>query len=112
LNFPPCTVLPTNGDDGPASWAALPFQISIGCFLPSGNWRGAEWLSRFVKGDSVMEGVENIFSGDLATGESIWRDCLSAAAGFEKPSDRSHGTAKSMMRLSGGCGNDRRFAGR
>ncbi len=53
----------------------------------------------------LREGVECLLSGDLDTGKAILRDYINGTIGFEKLSDLTRKTPKSLMRMLGPKGN-------
>jgi hypothetical protein len=55
----------------------------------------------------LREGVECLLAGDLDTGKSILRDFINATMGFERLSQLTHKSTKSLMRMLGPKGNPR-----
>ncbi len=53
----------------------------------------------------LREGIESLFSGELAVGKDILRDYVNATLGFEKLSKRVKIPVKSLMRMLGPSGN-------
>ncbi len=53
----------------------------------------------------LREGVECLLAGDLDTGKAILRDYINATIGFEKLSQLTHKSTKSLMRMLGPNGN-------
>jgi len=53
----------------------------------------------------LREGVECLLAGELETGKAILRDYINATIGFEKLSDVTNKSAKSLMRMFGPKGN-------
>jgi hypothetical protein len=53
----------------------------------------------------LREGIENLLSGEVETGKIILRDFINATVGFNKLSDVTHRSTKSLMRMLGPRGN-------
>jgi DNA-binding phage protein len=53
----------------------------------------------------LTEGIDLLFSGDLATGKVVLRDYVNATIGFEKLAAATGIGAKSLMRMLGPDGN-------
>ena len=53
----------------------------------------------------LKEGLECLLSGDVDTGKAVLRDYINATIGFEKLSDLTDKSPKSLMRMFGPKGN-------
>jgi hypothetical protein len=53
----------------------------------------------------LREGIECLLTGDLDTGKALLRDYINATVGFEKLSNLTHKSTKSLMRMLGPKGN-------
>ena len=53
----------------------------------------------------LKEGIECLLSGDVDTGKAVLRDYINATIGFEKLSDLTDKSSKSLMRMFGPKGN-------
>ncbi len=53
----------------------------------------------------LKEGLECLLSGDVDTGKAVLRDYINATIGFDKLSDLTDKSPKSLMRMFGPKGN-------
>ena len=53
----------------------------------------------------LSEGVEQLLTGDVATGKAVLRDFINATIGFEDLGIKTGKSAKSIMRMFGPDGN-------
>ncbi len=53
----------------------------------------------------LKEGIECLLSGDVDTGKAVLRDYINATIGFDKLSDLTDKSPKSLMRMFGPKGN-------
>ena len=53
----------------------------------------------------LKEGLECLLSGDVDTGKAVLRDYINAMIGFDKLSDLTDKSPKSLMRMFGPKGN-------
>ena len=55
----------------------------------------------------LQEAVEQMLTGDMATGKAVLRDYINATVGFERLARETGTPAKSLMRMFGPKGNPR-----
>ncbi|WP_243310889.1 DNA-binding protein [Fundidesulfovibrio agrisoli] len=55
----------------------------------------------------LVEGIDAMLAGDVATGKAILRDYINAAIGFGPLAEATNIPAKSLMRMLGPKGNPR-----